>query len=53
MSQSKVNTTPLKGVEQLMQTVSLVKQSFNPDLFVGGIIITMYDGRMRLSRDVG
>ncbi|MDQ9868009.1 AAA family ATPase, partial [Acinetobacter baumannii] len=23
----------LEGVEQLMQTVSLVKQSFNPDLF--------------------
>ena len=42
----------LVGVEQLMQTVSLVKQSYNPDLFVGGIIITMYDGRMRLSRDV-
>ena len=42
----------LEGVEQLMQTVSLVKQSYNPDLFVGGIIITMYDGRMRLSRDV-
>ena len=35
-----------------MQTVTLVKQNFNPTLFVGGIIITMYDGRMRLSRDV-
>lgn len=42
----------LEGVEQLMQTVTLVKQNFNPSLFVGGIIITMYDGRMRLSRDV-
>lgn len=42
----------LEGVEQLMQTVALVKQSFNPALFVGGVIITMYDGRMRLSRDV-
>ena len=42
----------LEGVEQLMQTVTLVKQNFNPTLFVGGIIITMYDGRMRLSRDV-
>lgn len=42
----------LEGVEQLMQTVTLVKQSFNPELYVGGIIITMYDGRMRLSRDV-
>ena len=42
----------LEGVEQLMQTVALVKQSYNPDLYVGGIIITMYDGRMRLARDV-
>lgn len=42
----------LEGVEQLMQTVALVKQSFNPALYVGGVIITMYDGRMRLSRDV-
>lgn len=42
----------LEGVEQLMQTVSLVKQTYNPELFVGGVIITMYDGRMRLSRDV-
>ncbi|MDO4280565.1 MAG: AAA family ATPase [Peptococcaceae bacterium] len=42
----------LEGVEQLMQTVSLVKQSYNPELYVGGVIITMYDGRMRLSRDV-
>lgn len=42
----------LEGVEQLMQTVSLVKKTYNPDLFVGGVIITMYDGRMRLSRDV-
>ncbi len=42
----------LEGVEQLMQTVSLVKQTYNPDLYVGGIIITMYDGRMRLARDV-
>lgn len=42
----------LEGVEQLMKTVTLVKQSYNPELFIGGIIITMYDGRMRLSRDV-
>ena len=42
----------LEGVEQLMQTVTLVRQSFNPALYVGGVIITMYDGRMRLSRDV-
>ncbi len=42
----------LEGVEQLMQTVALVKKTYNPELFVGGVIITMYDGRMRLSRDV-
>lgn len=42
----------LEGVEQLMQTVTLVKEHYNPGLFVGGVIITMYDGRIRLSRDV-
>ena len=42
----------LEGVQQLMQTVALVKQSFNAALYIGGVIITMYDGRMRLSRDV-
>ena len=42
----------LEGVEQLMQTVALVKKTYNPELFVGGVIITMYDGRIRLSRDV-
>lgn len=42
----------LEGVEQLMQTVTLVKEHYNPALFVGGVIITMYDGRIRLSRDV-
>lgn len=42
----------LEGVEQLMQTVRLVKQAYNPELAVGGIIMTMYDGRMRLAKEV-
>jgi chromosome partitioning protein len=42
----------LEGVEQLMQTVKLVKQAYNADLTVGGIIMTMYDGRMKLAKEV-
>lgn len=42
----------LEGVEQLMQTVQLVQQAYNADLRVGGIIMTMFDGRMRLAREV-
>lgn len=42
----------LEGVEQLMQTVQLVQQAYNSELKVGGIIMTMFDGRMRLSREV-
>ena len=42
----------LEGVEQLMQTVTLVKQNFNPTLFVGGIRVEVADGAAG-SEDVG
>jgi chromosome partitioning protein len=42
----------LEGVAQLMRTVSLVKESFNPNLELEGILMTMYDGRTNLSVQV-
>ncbi len=39
----------LEGLSQLMYTVSLVKQMYNPELSLGGVILTMYDGRLNLS----
>ena len=42
----------LEGLAQLLDTISLVQQELNPRLTVGGVILTMHDGRTRLARDV-
>lgn len=39
----------LEGLSQLLYTVDLVKKHFNPALRLGGVILTMYDGRLNLS----
>ena len=43
---------PLEGLGQLMRTIEQVKASFNPDLELQGILLTMYDSRNRLSGEV-
>lgn len=42
----------LEGLGQLMNTVSLVQQHLNPSLMIEGVLLTMYDGRLNLSRQV-
>lgn len=42
----------LEGISQLMDTIKLVKGRLNPQLSVGGIILTMADFRTRLTSDV-
>ncbi len=42
----------LEGLSQLLKNVDLVTSNLNPALKVGGVILTMYDARTRLSRDV-
>ncbi len=42
----------LEGLSQLMQTISLVKKSSNPDIKVDGVLLTMYDKRTNLSVQV-
>lgn len=42
----------LEGLGQLMNTVKLVKSHLNPALEVGGVVLTMFDTRTNLSRDV-
>lgn len=42
----------LEGLSQLLRNVELVTGNLNPDLKVGGVVLTMYDGRTRLSKDV-
>ena len=42
----------LEGVSQLMNTISMVKQHLNPNLVIEGVVITMYDGRANVSRQI-
>ncbi len=42
----------LEGLTQLLETVQLVKRHLNRDLSIRGLIMTMYDGRTNLSRQV-
>ena len=42
----------LEGLSQLLRTVEMVAGHLNPDLHVGAIVLTMYDGRTRLASQV-
>jgi chromosome partitioning protein len=42
----------LEGLGQLLATAERVRRSLNPDLRVAGFVITMYDGRTKLSSQV-
>ena len=42
----------LEGISQLMDTVDRVKEAFNPALRVEGVLLTMYDDRTNLTRQV-
>lgn len=42
----------LEGLSQMMNTIKLVKKFLNPTLEVEGVVLTMYDGRSKLSREV-
>jgi chromosome partitioning protein len=42
----------LEGLSQLMRNVELVRSGLNPRLEIGGIVLTMYDARTKLSEEV-
>jgi chromosome partitioning protein len=43
---------PLEGLSQLTQTIQLVQEYLNPSLRIRGVMMTMYDSRTNLSRQV-
>ena len=42
----------LEGVSQLMNTIAMVKQHLNPQLQIEGVVITMYDGRALIAKQI-
>ena len=42
----------LEGLAGLLDTLALIQRELNPRLTIAGMLLTMHDGRTRLSRDV-
>ena len=42
----------LEGLSQLMNTFTMVKKKLNPQIEIEGVVLTMFDGRTRLSNQV-
>jgi len=42
----------LEGLGQLLNTVRLVQKHINKDLEIGGVLLTMFDSRLNLSKEV-
>ncbi|GIV58841.1 MAG: chromosome partitioning protein ParA [Rhodothermaceae bacterium] len=42
----------LEGLGQLLNTIKIVRQHLNPDLELEGVLLTMFDTRLRLSNQV-
>lgn len=42
----------LEGLGQLLNTINIVKKHFNPELSIEGVLLTMFDSRLRLSHQV-
>jgi chromosome partitioning protein len=42
----------LEGLGQLLNTITIVQGNLNPKLFIEGVLMTMFDGRLRLSNQI-
>lgn len=42
----------LEGLGKLLNTIKIIQNNLNPDLDIEGILLTMYDSRLRLSNQV-
>ena len=43
---------PMEGLSQLLNTINLIKSSLNPEIYLEGILITMFDARNNLCKQV-
>ncbi|HHU53989.1 MAG TPA: ParA family protein [Clostridiaceae bacterium] len=42
----------LEGLSQLLETIGMIRENLNPELFVLGVLVTMFDTRTQLSHQV-
>ncbi len=42
----------MEGLAQLITTIRSIKKTFNPDLYIEGLLLTMFDGRNKLTHQV-
>jgi chromosome partitioning protein len=42
----------LEGISQLTETIETVREALNPDLQIDGVVMTMYDDRTNLAKQV-
>jgi len=42
----------LEGISQLLETIALVREGINPNLAIRGVVMTMFDERTNLSKQV-
>ncbi|MBP5262084.1 MAG: ParA family protein [Clostridiales bacterium] len=42
----------LEGLTQLIDTINIVKKKLNPDISIGGVVLTMFNMRTQLSKQV-
>jgi len=42
----------LEGLGKLLNTIKIVQQRLNPELMIEGMLLTMYDSRLRLANQV-
>src|SRR5258707_13530719 len=43
----------LEGLTQLLNTIQIVKPKLNPELYIAGVVMTMFDPRTRLAAEIG
>ena len=42
----------LEGISKLLNTIRIIKKKLNPELQIEGFLLTVYDGRLRLSNQI-